>query len=175
MINKLMAFSLLAASSLFIQPIKNSILPGYQTSDIEHLNPAFKERAVKVLDDLSDMGYDVEIRATYRDSDYQDFIYGLSKISERIFKRKITSVRGGKSRHNRIHNGEPGSCAMDISPRGLSIEREAEFYKELIDISRNRGLRTGGRFKKTNPEWAKYNLGWDPGHVYMSWGSCIVS
>jgi len=180
MFNRLMMLSLLASLSLSlylsfsipIQSVKNSVLPGYQTSDIEALNPSFKKLTEKTIRDLESLGYIVNIRATYRDSDYQNFLYDISKLTEKFLNRKITSVRGGESRHNKTFNGIPGSCAMDISPTGLSVSDQAKFYKDLIVISKKRGLKTGGTFRQTNPTWSEYDLGWDPGHVYMTWGSC---
>ena len=172
MFNKIALISLLSSSALFLQPVKNKVLPGYQSSKITDLNPDFRDRVENILEDLENEGYTVKVRATYRDSRYQNFIYSISQLTEKYFNRRITSVKGGESRHNRTHKGNPGSCAIDISPEGISLEEEAEFYHRVITLSNNRRLKTGGQFKKTNPVWESYNLGWDPGHVYMTWGSC---
>ncbi len=162
-----------AALSIDSQHIKNVIFPGKQTSDLSDLNPDFRELSLKTIEELEKDGYQVNIRATYRDSEYQDFLYNVSQVTERFLSRSVTRSSGGNSRHNRQYNDQPGSCAVDVEATGLTMDQEAEFYKILIEVSRKNGLRTGGRYrKKATSVWSNYGLGWDPGHVYMTWGSC---
>jgi len=163
----LMASLVKADDYNYDQKLKNAVFPGYQTDDVDDLNKNFKKKVDKVIEEMESLGYDVKIRSTYRSSDYQDFIYHISKATEKHLGKKITSVKGGESRHNKTKNGVPASCAVDIEPNDASKEKSMEFYKKLIAVSGKHGLRTGGQFKKSNPELAKYGLGWDPGHVYM--------
>ena len=65
------------------------------------------------------------------------------------------------------YDDKPASLAVDLHIYGESVHKTVQFYKRLRDLSVKAGLRSGGNFKKTNPHWKQFGLGWDPGHVYL--------
>ena len=46
--------------------------------------------------------------------------------------------------------------------------KAATFFQALRDEAKKLGLDTDGDYSKSNAEWAKFGLGWDPAHVMVS-------
>ena len=66
----------------------------------------------------------------------------------------------------RIYEKGDASAAIDLrGARGLDLDGQAGFYKALGRAAAVEGLRWGGSWKQRNPTWARYDLGWDPGHI----------
>ena len=59
-----------------------------------------------------------------------------------------------------------GSPAEDARLKQFNPNPErAAFYLALRDEAPAQGLETGGSWSRTDPRWAAWDLGWDPGHV----------
>lgn len=75
-----------------------------------------------------------------------------------------------------LHNvvdaaGKPAAYAADIFDRRYGWEKPdgaAGFFKALGQAAGELGLEWGGAWSRSDPHWAPYGLGWDPGHVQLA-------
>lgn len=62
--------------------------------------------------------------------------------------------------------------AADIIPKGWGWKKVtpdvAKFFLALRRSAQKNGLVSGGAWSRSNPIWAKYDLGWDPAHIQVS-------
>ena len=140
--------------------------PGRETADLDHLHPDFRKRVERIKQRLQADGHTVRVAATYRSPERQEFIYKASQVSERLGGSPGTQARGGQSCHNQEIGRVPASAAIDLrGARDLDRAGQARFYKALGRAAAVEGLRWGGSWSRKNPVWARYDLGWDPGHI----------
>ena len=147
--------------------ITNAALPGVATTQLSHLDPNFRAKVDRVLTTLRDQGYEPRIASTYRSARRQDALFTLGRVSQRLGGPPWTNARGGMSCHNKARGTTPASQAIDIVPprRLRTASAKSKFYGALGVAAESEGLRWGGRWSQRNPTWARYGLGWDPGHV----------
>ena len=140
--------------------------PGEQLRDMSSAHPRLRKRMEPVIKALRSEGYDFQITSVYRSPERQQCLYDISRLVQRHTGRNgFTKTRN--SRHNHRRHDKPASLAVDLHIYGESVHKTVQFYKRLRDLSVKAGLRAGGNFKKTNPHWKQFGLGWDPGHVYL--------
>jgi hypothetical protein len=154
---------------LLTAEIKNKILPGESSNSTEHLDPRFKTKVTLLIKKVENKGFNVRISQTYRSQERQEFIYEFYKNLSEItgFDLRVTSTK--HSKHSRIVNSLPASCAIDLRPVfAFSIEEKVKFYRTVRDESVKIGLRSGANFeKRKSSPYYDYDLGYDPGHVEM--------
>ena len=140
---------------------------GQQTADLAHLDKPFRKKIDRILQTLSEEGYAYTVSSTYRSPQRQQCLYDISQhIKKYTGQQGFTSTT--KSCHNNLRKGQPASLAIDVHIHNTSMERKVQFYKRLRDLSVESGLVSGGNFRKSNPVWAHYGLGWDPGHIQQA-------
>jgi hypothetical protein len=68
--------------------------------------------------------------------------------------------------HNLTDDDGAASLAVDITPaRDGRAADHARFFRALGQAAHAEGLAWGGDWRRSNRTWARYGLGWDPGHV----------
>lgn len=65
--------------------------------DLNDLEPSFKNLVERWLQGCADIGIDILVVCTYRDNEYQDYLYQYGRTREGAIK---TNARGGQSKHN---------------------------------------------------------------------------
>ena len=65
--------------------------------DIGLLEPPFKKLIVRWLEACKNIGLDVLVISTYRDDEYQNWLYAKGRTSKGVI---VTNARGGESLHN---------------------------------------------------------------------------
>lgn len=135
--------------------------PGFQSNDLDDLQPNFKKKLNRVIQRLEDYGYPVWVGSTWRDKERQDFYIekGYSKTPNSLHRG------GGESK------GTRRSRAADVyllCPM-IYLPLHAHFYHVLHKVSQEEGLYTGANFrdKRKGRLWGLFDLGWDPGHVQV--------
>lgn len=150
----------------------DSIMPGESSHNLNDLDKNFKVKIEYLISKMESEGYKVRIDQTYRSQERQNFLYHFPRAVSKILGLKklgininVTSTKNSK--HSRVKNGIPASCAVDLRPVGLlSIEQKAKFYKDLRNNVIALGMISGGNFeKRKSSPYYKYDLGYDPGHV----------
>jgi hypothetical protein len=142
------------------------LVPGVETTDLDHLHPDFRGQVARVVATLGEQGHTVRVAATYRSPVRQDLIWQFSRLMEHLGASPGTRVAGGSSCHNQRLDDAPAAVAIDLrGGRELDLDGRAAFYHALGAASKSEGLRWGGAWKQRNATWARYGLGWDPGHV----------
>ena len=138
--------------------------PGTQSSQMSTVDPTLAKKIERILNTLENEGFHATLSSTHRSPEKQQCYYDISKvIKKHTGQTGLTSTT--KSCHNNMHNGQPASLAVDIHYFTGSLDDKAKFYIRLRELARSEGLISGGDFSKSNPVWAKYGLGWDPGHI----------
>lgn len=147
--------------------LTSAALPGVATTQISHLDPQFRVKVDRVIESLTAQGLEPRIASTYRSAARQDALFTLGRVSQRLGGPPWTNARGGKSCHNNARGTLPASQAIDLVPprRLRTASEKSKFYIALGAAAEKEGLRWGGRWSRKNPTWARYGLGWDPGHV----------
>jgi hypothetical protein len=152
-----------------IAPVARAVLtPGTSTHQLSALDPAFRTRVERVLVELRQQGFKPRVRTTWRSPDRQELIFVGGRLSERLRNTgPATRARGGMSCHNLTDDQHvAASLAADISASGnKSGAGHARFYRALGEAAHAEGLVWGGDWRRSNRTWARYDLGWDPGHV----------
>lgn len=74
------------------------------------LEPKFANLVNRWLQGCSDIGLDILIVNTYRDNDYQNWLYASGRTRE---GRIVTMARGGESKHNKNPCEALDFCVMD--------------------------------------------------------------
>ncbi len=156
----------LGAYLAFGKPWK-TFCPGIESNDLTHLDKRLQKKAERIIETLTKEGFDFNISSTYRSPEKQQCYYDISQVIKKVTGQNgLTTVT--KSCHNNTVKGTKSSLAIDIHSFSGSMEDQATFYKRLRDLAYKEGLQSGANFKKSNPMWAKYDLGWDPGHIQVS-------
>lgn len=147
--------------------------PGIQVNDLDTLDEGFHRKISTIIRTLEGEGFEFSISSTYRSPEKQQCYYDISKVI-----KKYTGQNGltttTKSCHNNTVDGTPSALAIDLHYFTGSMDNKVKFYKRLRTLVRNAGLTSGGDFSKSNLVWAKYDLGWDPGHVQVKGCSKMV-
>lgn len=133
------------------------LLPGEERRDLDSLAPAFRACVAELLEHLPDHGFHPVVRGTWRNARRQG-----------LYHRLGGSQRATGSLHQAMGAaGDPAAAAVDIADLWplIDFDHAAAFYIALRDIAPGHGLVTGGTWARSNPRWAAYDLGWDPGHV----------
>lgn len=142
------------------------VVPGRETTDLDNLHLDFRRRVARVTARMNGEGHTVRVAAAWRSPARQDLIHTFSRVMERLGASPGTRVSGGQSCHNQQLDAAPASAAIDLrGARGLDLDGQAVFYKALGRAAAVEGLRWGGSWTQRNPTWARYDLGWDPGHI----------
>lgn len=130
-------------------------LPGTESRDPDHLDPAFRARLEPVLDELESRGHRPRLRSTWRSVERQRYYRTLG----------WSTVDWGM--HCAVDaQGNPASLAADVDDHRARTDRQrADFYLALRELAPSQGLETGGTWSRRSKRWALYDLGWDPGHV----------
>ena len=139
---------------------------GGQIRDTSALDPRFSQKVLPVMDELREAGFDFQVSSVYRSPKLQECLYDLSQhIQNATGRNGLTQTK--RSCHNNVRDGQPASLAIDLHLYGESEETTVDFYKQLRRKATKVGLESGGNWKRSNPKWAKHDLGWDPGHVQV--------
>ena len=138
--------------------------PGTQSNDIDTVDPILAKKINRILSTLEKEGFHATISSTHRSPEKQQCYYDISQVIKKHTGQKgLTTTT--RSCHNNMNDGKPASLAVDIHYFSGSLDDKAKFYIRLRELVRSEGLTSGGDFSKSNPVWAKYGLGWDPGHI----------
>ena len=132
------------------------VLPGEERHDLDALDPHFRASLAALFDDLRDQGYHPVVRTTWRDARRQA-----------LYHRLGGSQRARGSLHQVGVDGTPAALAADVGDLWplFDFDHYAAFYVAMREAAPAHGLVTGGAWSRSNPRWAAYDLGWDPGHV----------
>jgi len=136
--------------------------PGLSTVDRNSLYPPFRARFELVEAEMEALGYPLEIRGAYRDSVRQQYYFN-KRYSQ------IDPSAGMVGMHTATSAlGTPEALAVDVNWKGHNVNKEegayAQFFITLLAVSRKHGLTTGAAWSQRG-RWAKYGIGWDPGHI----------
>jgi len=132
--------------------------PGAWSDSLEALAPAFRVRVARMVVALAAMGYRLGEHyvpgSTWRSKERQRFIVDKGWSRTMRSKHAVTAA-----------DGTPAAMAVDMFPLMAKEAEKAAFYTALMASAEREGLVSGGSWGRTNATWAKYGLGWDPGHV----------
>lgn len=143
--------------------------PGEATNDINALYPSFRAKVMVLIGQLrsgqgpSGENWDVEILETWRSPERQAFYKSKGWSTVDYGFHTVTGP-----------NGEPESLAIDMkadpydwnAPADHSDTKKlAQFYSDIAALAPKLGLSSGASWSRKDPKWAKYGIGWDPGHV----------
>ena len=144
----------------------NTMCPGIQTNDLLTMDKRLSKKMSRIIETLDEEGFTYSISSVYRSPEKQQCYHEISKVI-----KKYTGQNGltqtSRSCHNNTRNGTPSSLAIDLHKLNGSMNDKVAFYTRLRELARQEGLTSGGDFKHSNPVWAKYDLGWDPGHIQV--------
>ena len=143
------------------------VCPGVQDENLAHLDARIAKQIHSIISTLEKEKRPFAISSVYRSVKKQLCYYQISQVIKQITgDNGLTTTK--KSCHNNMKKGKPSSLAIDLHvPQSIPIKEQAEHYQRLRSLARAKNLKSGGDFKKTNPIWAEYDLGWDPGHIQM--------
>jgi hypothetical protein len=141
-----------------------TLCPGTQSHSLTTVDKKLAGKVEKILSTLKSEGFNATISSTHRSPEKQQCYYNISKVIQKHTGQKgLTTTT--QSCHNHMESGEPAALAVDIHYFSGSLDDKVKFYQRLRTLIREEGLVSGGDFSKSNPVWAKYGLGWDPGHI----------
>jgi hypothetical protein len=130
-------------------------MPGWVSRSTSDLYPPMAERIDRLFLELVGRGYRPVIRETARSPERQAFYVekGWSQVAQSF--HTVTT-----------DDGEPDALAVDCHDGRFDPDddRQAGFYRALLQAAPKYGLETGGTFTRRG-KWAEFGLGWDPGHV----------
>ena len=94
-------------------------------------------------------GYDNKINSTLRDSEYQNYLYGIGRTTP---GKIVTNAKGGESYHNYGY-------AVDITFTTAGKEITNEDFDILVVLAQKYGITWGGMFKSfvDKPHWQVYD------------------
>lgn len=110
-----------------------------QSEDLNFLFPRVKYLAERLLNECKEQGINIKITQTYRDKEYQDYLYAQGRTRSGNI---ITNARGGYS----FHNFNP-SFAFDVCINSKSDAYNIELLNKVGQIGKSIGLEWGGDFK----------------------------
>lgn len=141
-------------------------MPGLESRALADLHPTFERDVNGIIAALEARGHRVSVRATWRSAHRQEAIYLASALGQLAGRAPGTTLRGGQSCHNQLRRGDRAAAAVDLRLGGFpSLDEEAAFFHDLGREARTHGLRWGGSWSQRNEIWARFDLGWDPGHI----------
>jgi peptidoglycan L-alanyl-D-glutamate endopeptidase CwlK len=107
--------------------------------DIEELKPEFKTKVLEWLALCRAAQINLKIISTYRDNEYQNFIYASGRTRA---GQILTRARGGQSLHNQ-------RLALDFCiMRGAKIDwANVGEYERAGKLAESIGIKWGGRFR----------------------------
>lgn len=130
---------------------------GFRQDDLDALDPAFRSRAVALLDEAAHAsGTEWVAIETARYAWRQAALYEVTRASHQTLL--LTKVPPERACHV-TKVGWGGARAVDVRPRG----HDHAFYLYLRDHAKAHGLRSGAGFGKPRGD----ALGWDPGHLEL--------
>lgn len=134
-----------------------------KSQELDGLAPKLRGKVATLISRMEDLGYETRVSETFRSPSRQKL---LVEISEIMPGGGVTST--SVSRHSRVHDGKPASCAVDLRPAGFNTtDDQAEYYAELRKQAKLLGLSSGADFQpRRSSPFYEYGLGWDPGHIY---------
>ena len=147
---------------------RSYVLPGTESTSLDHLDSAFRTKVGRVLARLRRQGFRPRVAATFRSRKRQEFVHSVGRVFQRLGYGPSTQARGGQSCHNHVDaKGRPAARAIDIwgGRPGGPAHKHARFFRALGAAAKAEGLVWGGRWRKRNKTWAKFGLGWDPAHI----------
>lgn len=109
------------------------------SSDINELKPKFRALALLWLDLCEKDGLEVRIYSTYRDNEFQNYLYSLGRSTS---GRIVTNKRGGQSEHNHRN-------AFDflILKNKKADWENYEYFKRAGELAESIGLIWSGRWE----------------------------
>lgn len=117
--------------------------------------PALQLRAI--LGELRQQGWRPSLAYTWRG------------LRTQAALRAAGNTKVNFSLHNVVDaDGRPAALAADVFDARYGWgkpEQAAEFFEALGAAARSRGLEWGGSWSRSDPHWAPFDLGWDPGHI----------
>jgi len=136
---------------------------------LEHLEPGFRAVVTKLLAAMKARGFDPSIAVGWRNEAWQRnaFAQGKSRI---IYSLHTVTYPDGTPAGLAadIVQHDVGWPAKTLAENPAAWTKAATFFQALRDEAKKLGLDTGGDYSKSNAEWAKFGLGWDPAHVMVS-------
>lgn len=109
---------------------------------IEDLHPYVEKLCRQFIVECKLAGIDVMITSTYRDNEYQDFLYGKGRTDKT--SKIVTNAKGSQSIHNY-------RLAFDFVPLvdGRAQWNNLNLFKQCGEIAQQVGLEWGG-------DWVKF-------------------
>jgi len=107
--------------------------------DVDELSPLAKMYAIRFLNEAAVQNIPVLITCTYRDSEFQDYLYAQGRTRP---GNKVTKAKGGQSAHN-------FRVAFDFCPLnvfGKPDWNNLDAFKKLGAIGKKVGLEWGGNW-----------------------------
>ena len=121
------------------------LVPGEQSQSLDHLDPAFKDKALRILHDLEREGYAVSVDATWRSPLRQEMLYLYSGLRSWVGLGEATQRQDQRSCHTRVSSDKrPAALAIDIRlSEATSLKEHAAFFHRLGALARHHELRWG--------------------------------
>ena len=144
--------------------------PGTASSSLEDLDPQLHAKVNTLIQQLSTEGYTVEVVTTWRSPMRQLLMYSYSTLRHWAGLGLASASGPRDSCHTRsTPDGTPNSLAIDLKLAEVApLKRHAHFFHRLGALALEQELVWGGHWKRTNAQWRRFNLGWDPGHLELS-------
>lgn len=118
--------------------------------DINILQPQFKKIVIRWLEACKDVGLDILVISTYRDNDYQNWLYAKGRTAKGDI---VTNARGGESQHNKKLALD--FCIMD--GKTCDWKNKADFTRAGI-LAEALGLVWAGRWSGKIKEFGHIQL-----------------
>jgi peptidoglycan LD-endopeptidase CwlK len=106
--------------------------------DIKDLEPVFAAKVTQWLAACKKWGVDVIIVSTYRDNEFQDYLYAKGRKNKEAI---VTNARGGESKHN--FRLAVDFCVMDGKKCNWN---DTKRYTQAGLIAESLGLKWAGRW-----------------------------
>jgi len=106
--------------------------------DINDLTPAFKTMAERWLEACASVDLEILITSTYRDDDYQNYLYSLGRTVKGDI---VTNARGGESEHQK-------RTALDfcVMHGNKCAWNDKDGFKRAGILAESLGLKWAGRW-----------------------------
>lgn len=135
--------------------------PGKWSKDPNSLSPAMRRKYACVVKRLREKGYTegkhYRVIQAWRSMERQQYLMDKGWSTVRYSYHTAT-----------LADGTPDSRAIDLDPFWTDDDGEkAEFYLDLWEAAESCGLKSGAAWSQRG-KWAKYGIGWDPGHIELA-------
>ena len=135
---------------------------------LSSLDPVFRAKIWRIMRKLKDNGYpDLKIMTAYRSPKEQEKMVAQGHSKVPVSKHNALTLSGNEV--------IPSSKALDLiwnsTEKGwYGTNPENIKYFQLLGyyVNKDKDLRWGGNFKKSNAELAKHKIGWDPTHIELN-------